>query len=201
MITPYASSIISLPYQIIDMTPIIIIAVYMAANTSSAIMPIPPGNRSILRMPSGLNISKKRNKANDKIIVHHGATVVPPQSGNIDINWPTVSSTQATTGSLPQYFSDTLLAHVPAIRKKSVANTVIVYAGMPGHHIYSGNHRSIATIAPHVPGAIGKKPAPNDVAINFGNRGNFSSVIGIGLLDFILHIFSAPFSLPLPIYP
>ncbi len=41
------------------------------------------------------------------------------------------------------------------------------------------------TSAPQVPGATGRKPAPNEVAINFGKSGNFSSVIGIGLLDFI----------------
>ena len=43
------------------------------------------------------------------------------------------------------------------------------------------------TRAPHVPGATGRKPAPNEVAINFGKMGNLSSVIGIGLLDFIIY--------------
>ncbi len=45
----------------------------------------------------------------------------------------------------------------------------------------------MATIAPHVPGAIGKNPAPKEVAIILGKIGNFSYVIGTGLLDLIYH--------------
>ena len=31
----------------------------------------------------------------------------------------------------------------------------------------------MASMAPHVPGITGRKPTPNEVAINFGKRGNF----------------------------
>ena len=38
--------------------------------------------------------------------------------------------------------------------------------------IYSGSHSTTATNAPHVPGATGRNPAPNDVAIILGNQWN-----------------------------
>ncbi len=38
--------------------------------------------------------------------------------------------------------------------------------------MYSGSHISTAKTAPHVPGATGRNPKPNDVAISFGKRGN-----------------------------
>lgn len=161
-------------------------AEYMAASTSSAIIPRPPGNFSILLMPRGLKISKNRKSASETMISHHGASWEPPHNGSIEMSCPTVSSTHAATGSFPQYFSETELAHVPAIMKNAIIATDTIHAGVPGHQIYSGSHKTIATRAPHVPGATGKKPAPKEVAISLGKRGNLSSVIGIGLLDFML---------------
>ena len=53
-------------YPINHLNPISKRKLYIPAKISSAITPIPPSNCSILRMPSGLNISEKRNnkKAN-----------------------------------------------------------------------------------------------------------------------------------------
>ena len=39
-------------------------------------------------------------------------------------------------------------------------------------HIYRGNQRIMAISAPHVPGATGRNPAPSEVAIRRGRRGN-----------------------------
>lgn len=43
----------------------------------------------------------------------------------------------------------------------------------------------MATNAPHVPGATGRKPAPKEVAINLGSRGNGFPAIFTGRRDFI----------------
>ncbi len=163
-------------------------AAYTAASISSAIMPQPPGNDSIFRIPRGLNMSKRRKRASEMRMSHQGASCRPPQSGKREMSWPTVSSTHAATGSFPQYFSETPLAHVPAIAKKSMRTRVAIQARRPGHHKYKGSHKMIPTSAPQVPGATGKNPAPNEVAIILGKRGNFSSVMGTGRLDFIIYI-------------
>lgn len=158
---------------------------YIAASISSAIIPQPPGNASIFLMPNGLKMSKNLNNPSETRISHQGVSAGPPHRGSSDMSWPTVSSTHAATGSLPQYFSETPLAHVPAIEKNTIAADVIINAGSPGQQIYNGSQSNMPTIAPHVPGATGRNPAPNDVAIIFGKSGNFSFVIGIGRLDFI----------------
>lgn len=109
-------------------------ALYIAASTSSAIMPKPRGKLSRL-IPRGLNISKNLNSARETMIIHQGATSGPPHRGSIEISWPTVSSTHAATGSLPQYFSDIELAQVPAMVKNAMARAVMIQAGVPGSHI------------------------------------------------------------------
>ena len=165
----------------------VITAANSPAAISSAIMPYPPGSFSNLRMPKGFMMSKARNSTKLTAISHQGLTCGPAHNGSIAIHCPTVSSAQAATGSLPQYFSDTLLAHVPAIVSAIVAAKVTPKHTANGVHKYNGNHNTIANNAPHVPGIHGRKPTIHDVAISLGSNGNFSSVIGIGLRDFMAY--------------
>lgn len=98
---------------------------------SSAIIPYPLGSRSHSLMPSGLKMSKYRNRASDSGISHHGQTAV---TGRSEIHCPTVSSTHADTGSGPQCFSASVLAHVPATVSITVAT--IVTASMTGVDVH-----------------------------------------------------------------
>ena len=67
------------------------------------------------------------------------------------------------------------LAQVPAMVKMTTAAAVTLRVTIGSAHRYSGSHRMIAQMAPQVPGATGRKPTPNDVAIILGKSGNFSA--------------------------
>lgn len=89
---------------------------------SSAITPMPPGNRSIFRMPKGFAMSKKRNNTNDA----KAYQMLPAGAAISGIQTPTISSTTTRLGSSPQKGITLFVAQMPNMVNNSVKMTVTI---------------------------------------------------------------------------
>ena len=98
---------------------------------SSAITPIPPGNRSICLTPKGLAMSKKRNRTNDAKAYQR----LPAGAAMRGIHTPTISSTTTRRGSSPQKGITLLVAHTPNTVNNNVSTTVSAM------HVAGGRNR------------------------------------------------------------
>lgn len=87
---------------------------------SSAMTPIPPGKRSICRMPKGFAMSKKRNKTNDASAYQ----MLPTGAAIKGIHTPTISSTTTRRGSSPQKGIILLVDQMPS-KVNNTVNTMV----------------------------------------------------------------------------
>ena len=101
-------------------TPISKRKLYIPAKISSAITPIPPSNCSILRIPSGLKISKKRNNKKANKIYQ----TFPTGTASRAIQTPTISSTTTFDGSFPHSDSNLSADQIPAAVKRTISKLV-----------------------------------------------------------------------------
>ncbi len=133
----------------------------MPDKISSIITPIPPGKRSMRRMPNGLKISNKRNSAK----APKAYPICPEGTASRAIQVPTISSTTTREGSSPQHFSKRLAAHTPAQVNAKMKATVSHNKQTSETKKDSPNQIRAATKAPAVPGAKGENPEPKPVPI------------------------------------
>ena len=140
---------------------------------SSIITPHPPGSFSILRMPKGLRISKKRKSIKAAKPYH----TCPAGAASRLIHTPTISSTTTREGSSPHTGSRQSVAQTPAIVKTSIKATVIHNNAIPDRRNDRRYHTKVANNAPAVPGATGEKPEPKPVPISIGRKGGLSIVL------------------------
>ena len=140
---------------------------------SSIITPHPPGSFSILRIPKGLRISKKRKSTKAARPYH----TCPAGAASRLIHTPTISSTTTREGSSPQAGSRRSAAQTPAKVKTSIKATVIHNNATPDRRNDRRYHTKAASNAPAVPGATGEKPEPNPVPISIGRKGGLSIVL------------------------
>lgn len=133
---------------------------YTPAKTSSNITPQPPLIFSNCRIPSGFAISKKRKKTKLK-------TRFSVEKGNpkMAIQTPIISSITTCFGSSPHSAWSASTALTP-IQVKITINKDKKRVDTEGSAFLKKKSGKMATIAPHVPGAMGSQPAPNPLTMN-----------------------------------
>ena len=136
-------------------------------------MPVPEGSFSMLLMPRGFRISKKRKRTKASNIHQYHPSVAADGQIMSGIHTPTISSTTTFEGSCHQTASTFPDDQIPITVNKMVTTIVVVINTEEEHVKAPAIHKSVASKAPIVPGANGESPDPNPVAITLWNRSTF----------------------------
>ncbi len=172
----------------------------MPANQSSAIIPHPCGHFSAARAGHGFTISKMRKSMKPTNTYFHPPPAKPSApKGKYVIICPLISSITICPGSLfPKCWAASRAAQTPVreVRRVTIRSerltenipTAEIARGStssrgqnptcitePGNAFAAANATTSPPSDPHVPGATGKYPSPNPVAIHIATLGFFAA--------------------------